>query len=174
MLTQNIRHYVLTYTSRKSTPFYLQAEAKCSAKYSFTIKLKPSDKKVLSSIAKYPDTFIRTQMKLTDEIKKSVTKTYLLERLRETSVTEVHHENLLHHVREVSEGNYTGTPTLNVLRKIVSEVERKEQVHDIILQEIALLKEVYELQEDPFVQEIGVSPIFVILYGNSQLQLMKQ
>lgn len=68
-------------------------------------------------------------------------------------------------------GNYTTVPNPDVLRKVVSKIVQKENLHSSVIAEIQVLKESYEKMNG---REIGLDRFCIIMYSYFQLQLLKE
>ena len=77
--------------------------------------------------------------------------------------------------QELSQGNFSAVPSMSVLRKAVSELVKKEMMDNDFIQEVVMLKEVYE-NDDPepqmrysgYVQYIGIDPFTLFLFMRQQ------
>ncbi|MEW8548541.1 MAG: hypothetical protein AB2693_33995 [Candidatus Thiodiazotropha sp.] len=85
-------------------------------------------------------------------------------------------------VKELELGNVSRCQTPSVIRKIVSEVVTKQHLHTDIVEELKLLKEVFEDEEEEvlktdingYIQEIGTDPFTVVLVSKDQIQLIRK
>ena len=96
------------------------------------------------------------------------------EDIQNSSSLKAYYDNILKSdIEQMKQGNFTTCPNNDVLRKVVSEVLKKENMHNNIMAEIQILKESYEKENDPYIREIGLDPFTVILISDKQIQFLK-
>lgn len=75
--------------------------------------------------------------------------------------------------QQLEHGNYTNVPNLTVMRKIIAEHVKKETLHNNIFAELQLLKETFETENEPYIQEIGLDPFYLMLYSKKQISVLR-
>lgn len=172
-------HHVKAVKSRKVFSSFLIATAycrgiHCRGKYVFTILNEPSEAPV-TVYCSLKGPLCHKQ----DEVnRRNITgekRDDLAKEIRNSSAANVFNENLTKaNTEEMENGNFTSVPNPTVLRKIVSELVHKEYLHNNILYELQLLKENDEKLNIPYIREIGLDPFTLIMFSDTQIQLMKQ
>jgi len=172
------RHHVKAWHSRKSGHFF-SAKAHCvgtmcSARFQFEIKDAPFDSetvkvnfKAIGRIYHSPDEINRRHLKGNQ-------REQMAGHLEHKSSSVVYHETLkMANVPEMEFGNFTTAPNPSVIRKIVSEITKKETLHSNIITELLVHKESTD-KESMYLREIGYSPFFAIMYMDKQVELLRK
>jgi len=68
---------------------------------------------------------------------------------------------------EMELGNFSSVPNQSVLRKMVSELLNKEDMHSYVITELQILKENGELIGHTYIREIGLDPLVVLMFSTN-------
>jgi len=165
-------HWVKSSRSRKSSAPFIGASAickgeNCSGQFEINIPSEDGERYAHCRVKGHiqHDVFEVNRRNISGQDRFKMAK-----QIQQTTPAVVFNENLSRACPEEMElGNFSSVPNQGVLRKMVSELLKKEDLHSNMITELQILKENDELMGQPYIREIGLDPLVVLMFSDEQL-----